>query len=231
MHWMITGANRGIGLEYVKQLLARGDEVFAMCRQPASASDLQELKSRYSDKLSIVALEITDPESVASAYATVSSQTDSLDVIVNNAAINTGEDTIETATKDNLLKCFEVNVVGTMLVSQRFMALLKNGNQPRLVNIGSGAGSIADGAPPMYCSYNISKTGLNMLNMMLHQIMHPQGMISTVLNPGWVITDMGGENADMQPEESVKHQLVVIDTLTLDDSGRFKNYDGSEIAW
>lgn len=231
MRWMITGSNRGIGLEYVKQLLARGEQVFAACRDPESATDLQALHAQYGKQLSLIQLEITDPDSVNQAYADVSSQVDGLDVLINNAAINSGEDTLATVTKENLMRCFEVNVAGVMLVSQRFIDLLKQGEHPRLVNIGSGAGSIGDGAPPIYLSYNISKSALNMLNMMIHQLVHPMGIISIVLNPGWVITDMGGENADMQPSESIRQQLTVIDGLSLDDSGRFKNYDGVEIAW
>lgn len=231
MRWMITGSNRGIGLEYVRQLLARGEQVVATCRTPNNATELQTLKQQYDDNLLIVALEVTEPESVAKAYATVAAQMKGLDVLVNNAAINPGEDALLTVTKDEMMRSFEVNTVGVLLVTQKFISLLQKGNNPRLVNISSGAGSIGDGAPPMYISYSISKTALNMLNMMIHKATHDDGIISIVLNPGWVITDMGGENADLQPEESVTMQLGVIDKLTSDDSGHFKDHAGGEIAW
>ncbi len=231
MRWMITGSNRGIGLEYVRQLLVRGETVVAACRTPDKASELQALKQQYDDTLLIIGLDVTDSDSITKAYETVSEQLEGLDVLVNNAAINSGEDALLTVTKEDMMRTFEVNTVGVLSVTQTFLALLQKGDNPRLVNISSGAGSIGDGAPPMYISYSISKTALNMLNMMIHQATHEDGIISIVLNPGWVITDMGGENADLQPEASVKMQLDVIDKLTSDDSGHFKDYTGDEIVW
>ena len=231
MRVLITGSNRGIGLEYVRQLLARGEHVFAMCRNPDSAQELQVLRDQYTSQLVIIKLDVTDPTSVNTAYDEVSAQVDSLDLIINNAGIDLGAETLGNIQKTNFMRAFEVNVVGVMLVSQRFVHLLKCGDNPRLVNIGSGAGSMTEGAPAGLYSYNASKAGLNMLTTMLHRDLQTSGIITIVLNPGWVITDMGGANAKLQPEDSVRQQLQVIDGLTIDDSGVFKNYDGGEIAW
>ena len=230
MRVLITGSNRGIGLEYVRQLLARGDTVFAACRKPDAADDLQQLQANYGERLTIVQMEVVDEESVANAYAHVRQQTDALDLLVNNAAINPGSEKLGEINKSDLMRTFEVNVAGVMLVSQQFVDLLKNGEQPRLVHISSGAGSIARGGPGMY-SYRTSKAALNMFNRVLYQDLKPLGIISIVLNPGWVITDMGGPNANLQPEDSIRQQLAVIDSLTMDDTGTFKDYTGDPIDW
>jgi NAD(P)-dependent dehydrogenase (short-subunit alcohol dehydrogenase family) len=228
---MITGSNRGIGLEYVRQLLARGDRVFATCRNPESAQGLQTLKEQYEARLSIIKLEVVDPESVETAYAEIEKQVDALDLIINNAAINPGSEKLADIKKSNMMQTFEVNVAGVMLVSQRFVTLLKEGNNPRFVNISSGVGSIARGGAPHLYSYSISKAALNMFNQILATEVKPMGITSIVLNPGWVITDMGGAGANLQPADSIRQQLQVIDSLTMDDTGRFKDYDGTELAW
>lgn len=231
MRVMVTGSNRGIGLEYVRQLLGRGEHVFATCRQPEQAQDLQNLKNQYGDMLSIVKMEVTNANSVEQAHDDVSSQVEALDVIINNAAINFGDEVFGELKKENFMQAFEVNVVGVMLVSQQFADLLQKGENPRLVNISSGAGSLTVGAPPTLYSYNVSKTALNMLNMMLHKALSPQGVTCIALNPGWVVTDMGGPDADLKPEDSIRQQLAVIDGLTSANSGHFKDYAGGELAW
>lgn len=231
MRVMVTGSNRGIGLEYVRQLLARGDRVFAMCRKPDDASELQVLKGTYGDQLSIFPLDVADENSIASAYEAVSAETDALDVLINNAAINPGDESFGDLKKENFMKTFEVNVVGVMLVTQYFADLLKQGDRPRLINLSSGVASLAEGAPAGLYSYNVSKTALNMLNRTMTHELKPMGIISIVIDPGWVITDMGGPGAQLQPEESVRNQLAVIDGLTMDDCGSYKHYSGREIAW
>ena len=230
MRVLVTGSNRGIGLEYVRQLLARGDRVFATCRNPDAADALKQLKTDYDDALTLVAMEVIDPDSVASAYDSVCGQVDALDLLINNAAINPGEEKLGGIQKADLMSAFEVNVAGVMLVSQQFVDLLKNGDNPRLVHISSGAGSITQGSPGQY-SYRVSKAALNMFNRVLYQELKPLGIISVVLNPGWVITDMGGPNAHLQPEDSIRQQLQVIDSLTMDDTGSFKDYNGGELPW
>lgn len=230
MRVLVTGSNRGIGLEYVRQLLARGDRVFAACRNPGAADALKQLKADHGEQLSIVALEVIDPDSVKSAYDAVRGEVDALDLLINNAAINPGHETLAEIKKSDLMRTFEVNVAGVMLVSQQFVELLKQGKNPRLVHISSGAGSIAIGGPGLY-SYRTSKAALNMFNRVLYQELKPLGISSVVLNPGWVVTDMGGPNAHLQPEDSIRQQLQVIDALTMDDSGTFKDYNGDELPW
>ncbi len=231
MRIMITGSNRGIGLEYVRQLLARGDQVFAACRNPESAQELQTLKDQYASQLSIIKMEVSDESSVSAAYEEVSKQVDALDIIINNAAINPGDESLDDIKKSVLMQTFEVNVAGVMTVTQQFIPLLQQDDNPRLVNISSGVASLARGGAGKLYSYNISKTALNMLNLMLHKDLQPMGVITLSMSPGWVKTDMGGDGAQLEPEYSIRHQLQVIDGLTPEDSGRFVDFDGEDIPW
>ena len=231
MRVLITGSNRGIGLEYVRQLLARGDTVFAACRNPDLADDLKELQADYGDKLTLVQMDVSDENSIATAHTQVSQQTAALDILINNAAINPGREEFGGIKKSDLMQTFEVNVAGVMLVSQQFVDLLKNGEQPRLIQISSRGGSFALNARTGMCSYRTSKAALNMLNKVIHHELKLLGIISIVMAPGWVITDMGGPNASLQPKDSIRQQLAVIDSLTMDDAGTFKDYTGSTVAW
>lgn len=230
MRVMVTGSNRGIGLEFVRQLLARGATVFATARQPEQADALAALKRAHGAALHIVELDVADPHSVVNAHAAVTQQTDALDLLINNAAILIEGEGLGQLDKDNLVRTLEVNVAGPMLVTQQFMTLLAAGTQPRLVYISSGAGSIARARSGLV-SYRVSKAALNMLMRVLDHDLKPKGIASLALNPGWVATDMGGADASLQAAESVRHQLQVIDALTLEQSSTFLDYDGSPIAW
>ena len=227
----ITGSNRGIGLEYVRQLLARGEQVFAGCRTPDKATELHTLKKTYPETLAMVGLDVTEPASVEAAYQAVQSHMPALDLVINNAGVNPNEESLGNIQKADFMRAFEVNVAGAMLVSQQFFPLLKEGTNPKLVHIGSGAGSLALGGVPELYSYCVSKAALNMFHRMLEKDLKSHGIISIVQNPGWVVTDMGGPNAELDVADSVKQQLAVIDKLTPADSGAFRDYTGEPIAW
>ncbi len=231
MKALITGTNRGIGLEYVHQLAARGDQVFAACRQPDEATALNELKTQYGDLVSIIALEVTEPDSIAASYAAVSAQTDALDLLINNAAIGTADGGLGSYDMDVMQTVLTVNAIAPMLVIERFLPLLKAGVEPKIINISSGAGSIGNRNSLRPYSYGASKAALNFYTRNLSFDVKDAGVIAISLNPGWVRTDMGGPNADIGVEESIRKGLIVIDGLTLDDSGKFFNYTGENIPW
>lgn len=230
MRVLITGSNRGIGLAYVQQLLARGDTVYAASRQPEQAADLQALTATYDDQLILVQMDVADADSVAAAGAAVQQHTDALDLLINNAGVNPDEGGLGDLQKDQLLWVLEVNVAGVMLVTQQFTDLLAAGANPRVVHISSGAGSLAQASAGML-SYRVSKAALNMLHRVLDFDLRERGITTLALNPGWVATDMGGADASLQPDESVRQQLQVINAMTLAESGAFKNYDGSTLPW
>ena len=232
MKYLITGANRGIGLELVRQLLERGEHVFAACRRPDTATVLHDLQAYYpGNHLVIVQLDVTDPESINTCYTAVQQHTTELDVLINNAGIGGSQEVLGTITQETLLRTYTVNSAGPILVSQQFLPMMKAGTAKKIINVSSGAGSITyrnQGSMYAYCA---SKAALNMHSKNLSMALTEFGITVIALGPGWVKTDMGGPDAQITPEESVKGMLKVIDSLTLEDTGKFYNYTGSEMPW
>lgn len=231
MRYLVTGANRGIGLELTRQLLARGDRVFAACRQPDTATALQELAVEDRARLKVVQLDVSDPASIAASYDVVARLADSLDVLINNAGVGAGNESLGTVTQETLLHTYKVNAAGPILVVQQYLDLLKVGEGKKIVNISTGISSIGDRDRGGMYSYTGSKAALNMHNKNLSLDVAAFGITSIVLDPGWVKTDMGGPNAWITPEESVSGILKVVDGLTIEKSGKFFHYTGSEIPW
>jgi NAD(P)-dependent dehydrogenase (short-subunit alcohol dehydrogenase family) len=231
MKYLITGANRGIGLELTRQVLGRGDQVFAATRQPDSASELQALKKQYGDHIQLVALDVSDPASMAASYAVVRQQTDSLDVLINNAGISGGSEPLGTVTQETLIGNYKVNAAGPILMAQQYLDLLKAGTAKKIVNLTTGISSIGTRDWGGMYSYTASKAALNMLNKNLSLDLAKLGIVSIVIDPGWVKTDMGGPGAWITPEESVSGILKVADNLTMDQTGKFFHYSGSEVPW
>ncbi len=227
MQVLVTGASRGLGLEFTRQLLSRGDRVFAACRRPDQAVELSELNGQ----LTLVELDVTNQSTIDSAYETIKSQTKSLDLLINNAGVSAGSDPLGDLQQDKMLDIFNVNAVGPMLIVQRFLDLLKAGHDPKIVNLTSGLGSISSRDQGGMYSYAASKAALNMLTHTLAHDVRPAGITTIVIDPGWVKTDMGGPNAWITPEELIQGMLKVIDNLTLEQSGQFFHYSGSQIPW
>ena len=140
---LITGANRGIGLEMTRQFVQRGDFVFAGCRQPEQADDLQALSRKFPQQLSIVALDVVNDDSVAVAKTAVSSQTNHLDILINNAGINISGDRLDSNQPAILERTLQVNTIGPMRVITQFVDLLRRGTDAKLINISSQLGSLA----------------------------------------------------------------------------------------
>lgn len=231
MRILVTGANRGIGLEFACQLAARGDRVFACCRLPDQAVDLRALKVQYPNRITIVQLDVTEPSSINSAYETIKSQTDALDMLINNAGI-TRPDPLGEVDRDAMLHILNVNTVSPILIVQRFLDLLKAGDQPKIINLTSGLGSISGRSSGGKYSYASSKAALNMVTRTLALDMKQFGISTIVIDPGWVQTDMGGPDAWITPQQSISDMLHnVIDNLTLEQSGQFYHHSGKQIPW
>jgi NAD(P)-dependent dehydrogenase (short-subunit alcohol dehydrogenase family) len=228
---LITGANRGIGLELVRQCLGRGDRVFAACRAPQQAAQLKALGG--AERLTVVAMEVADEQSIRAACEAVRSQTDGLDVLINNAGIyKKGRDGLSTFEVVEMLEVFRVNSIGPLVVVREFLDLLRKGNAPKVANVSSEMGSIGRKHNGSEYGYSASKAALNMISRLLSFDLRRDGIaVVTFLHPGWVKTDMGGRGAPLEPEVSVRGMLAVIDSLTLADSGRFLQWDGQELPW
>lgn len=231
MQLLVTGANRGIGLELTRQLLDRGDLVIAACRKPDTADALHELQANAGARLVIVPLDVSDPASIAACYAVVSAQIDALDVLINNAGLGGSGEQLGNLTQEALIQRYTVNAAGPILMAQQFLPLIKTGDAKTIINVTSGIGSIGNRSGGGSYDYTTSKAALNMLNKNLSLDTATDGIITIVIDPGWVKTDMGGPNAWITPEESVNGILSVLASLTPEDSGKFYHYTGSEIPW
>jgi NAD(P)-dependent dehydrogenase (short-subunit alcohol dehydrogenase family) len=228
---LITGANRGLGLELTRLCAARGDQVFAGCRFPERDTALQDLSAQFSGRVSILPLAITDAASLDRCLQQVRSDGDALDMLINNAAINDEGETLRTFDAGKATQQWMVNAVGQVLVAQKFLDLLKAGRDPKIINVTSEAGSISTMDRFRGYYYFGSKAAMNMFSRSMAWDPDTAGIITIALHPGWVRTDMGGSEADLSVAESAEGILKVIADLTPEDNGKFYTWDGQEYPW
>jgi len=229
---LITGANRGLGLEFVRQLLARGDRVIAACREPGRANALNGLAGEHPGRLHLLPLDVADARSrtaLASELPLVLDEGGRIDLLINNAGVLHSGERFGTLDATNLEHSFRVNAMGPLLLTQALAPLLADG--ARVANLSSRLGSMAlttrFGTP----TYAISKAALNMATVLLAQALAARAIVVAALSPGWVRTEMGGSDAETAPEDAVAGMLRQIDALGEGDSGRFLGTDGETIAW
>jgi len=223
---LISGASRGIGLEFTKQCLGRGDQVVACCRNPAEAGQLASLAG---PNLTVVELDVSDSISIETLPDRLPELTYSL--FINNAGIYGQSQSLDQADPDEWLRIFRVNTIAPLLVTRALLPRMSTSGDARLVYLSSRMGSIAENTSGGTYVYRSSKTALNQVVKSLALDLAGRGMAVAALHPGWVQTDMTGPNALIDTRTSVKGLMAVIDALTLEKSGRFYNYDGSEIPW
>ena len=221
MKTLVTGANRGIGLELVRQLKERGDDVIACAR--SSSKELDALGVR------VEKLDVRDAASVRSLKVD-----GVLDLVFNVAGVYGGpKQSIKQMAEDlelrDVIETFDVNAVGPLRVAVALRPHLRKGS--KLVHITSGMGSISDNTSGGYYAYRMSKAALNMASRSLAVDLKGDGIISVVINPGWVQTDMGGKSAPTPVDESVRGILREVDKATLADSGEFLNWKGNRYAF
>ena len=229
---LVTGANRGLGLAFVRQLLARGDKVLATCRQPGRATALNALAGEHPGRLNVLPLEVAEPRSRAELVRElplVLGEAGRLDLLVNNAGVlHSGErfGHLDQAVLEDSLR---VNAVGPFLLAEALAPWLRDG--ARIANLSSVMGSIAgrgEFRSPGYCA---SKAAQNMLTVQLAHALAPRGIVVLALHPGWVQTDMGGAAAELGAEASVAGLLQVIEAAVPAQSGQFLDWRGQPIPW
>ncbi|WP_375771112.1 SDR family oxidoreductase [Archangium gephyra] len=230
MRYAITGASRGLGLEFVRQLLNRGDAIEAGVRSPAEARQLQELAQGAEGRLRLHALDISNPQSV-DAFAAAVGQGQPLDVLINNAGVYGKDGALNELDYESMAQTFAINTLGPLRLTAALLPALRRGSARRVVHITSQMGSIGDNGMGGSYGYRISKAALNMAMRNMHVDLHPEGFVTIAMHPGWVQTDMGGPQAPLRPEESVRGMINVIDRLKAEDGGRFFSYAGAEIPW
>ncbi len=227
---VVTGARRGLGLEFVRQLLERGDRVLAGCRHPNQAKELTALASKYPTQLVITALDVTDAAS-RDALADRLASWNRIDLLINNAGVLVNGERFGSIAELNLRRSFDVNAIAPLMLVQRLASLLEQGRQPVIANISSTLGSIGATGSVQTPSYGISKAALNMVSRMIGLALAGSGVRTVTLHPGWVRTDMGGANAPLAPEQSIRGMLSVIDQLPANSAGNFFDYRGEPLPW
>ena len=227
---LITGANRGLGLEFARQYLAEGWQVYATCRDPGSASKLRRLSDASDRKLQILALDVTDPTSVKTAARELDGQ--AIDLLLNNAGVGGARNqTVGNIDYAAWAKVLETNTMGPMRVSEAFVDHVTRSERKLIVTLTSGMGSIGDNTSGSSIAYRSSKAAVNRVMRSLPIDLASRGVTCIVVNPGWVRTDMGGPDATLTPAESVSRLTRLIDNLGPAQSGKFFNHDGREYAW
>lgn len=228
---LITGANRGIGLEFSRQYAADGWRVLACSRYPEKSDELNKLAARYPELIKVHALDVADHVQIDRLAQLLADE--SIDLLINNAGIYPDSDKSGFGHTDyaGWIQAFRINTMAPLKMAETFATQIARGKQKTIVTITSKMGSIADNSGGGSYLYRSSKAAVNMVVKSLAIDLKPLGITAVVVHPGWVKTDMGGPNAMISAEQSVAGIRQVIDSLTLESSGTFFAYDGQVIPW
>lgn len=223
---MITGSNRGIGLELVRQYADDGWKVIATCRSPIGVGELATLDG----DIEVHGLDVSDQYQINRLAKDLHGVP--IDVLINSAGIfGPKEYSLDEIDYQEWMKVFDVNVFSPLKVSLAFAENIASSDQKKLITISSIMGSIADNTSGGNTIYRTSKAAVNSVMRGLAADFLEQSIAVRVLHPGWVQTDMGGSNAAITPAQSVKGMRSVIDELSLKGTGTYINYDGKELPW
>ncbi|MER2520351.1 MAG: SDR family oxidoreductase [Bdellovibrionales bacterium] len=236
---LVTGANRGIGLEFARQYATDGWKVIATCRLPDQAEALIDL-AKSKPGIRIEPLNVNDGDSVASLSSRFSEE--AIDVLINNAGILTGTaqpctaeandpaQSFGTIDAEAWMRILQTNTVAPVMLTQALFPQIMRGTTRKIAMISSGWGSLEQTGPE-YMGYRSSKAALNAAMRSISEMLRNSGVILASLSPGWVRTDMGGSGATLLPEKSVAGMRKVIADLTLKQSGGFFRYNGEVAPW
>ena len=220
---MITGASRGLGLEFARQFYNEECRVIATCRSPKDANELNAIGD-----IDVHALDVTDDKSVTTLADKLRGE--NIDILINNAGVIGQRDGFGRIDYDIWAKTMDTNVFGPMRVAEAFRDNVMNSYKKQMIFITSRMGSITEAVPNAYV-YRSSKAALNMAVKCLSAELGEQGLIAVLFHPGHVQTDMGGQAAPVTPQKSIEGMKNQIVALTRDDNGRFLSYDGRQIPW
>ncbi len=221
--WLVTGTNRGIGLEFVRQLAGRGERVIGTARRPDRADELRETGAR------VEALDVADDGSVAALARSLEGET--LDFLVLSAAIGEAGPGVTDLVPAEVERTLNVNAVGAVRMTRALFPNLRAGKRRTIVALSSGLGSIGRNTEGGWIAYRMGKAALNMFMRSAASELARDRFTCVVIDPGWVRTDMGGPEAPLTPEASVGAMLGVIEGLSPSDSGRFLDRRGRDIPW
>ena len=240
---LVTGASKGLGLEWCRQLARDGFKVILTARTLGAAEAAVADLARDGLEVVPAAVDVSDEAEISVLSKTIGSQFGHIDLMINNAGINSKDDpdpsvvakSSELASLDaeEILRHLRINSVSPILMAKHFRALLKASNRPLIVSVSSWLGSISEKTSARgHYAYTTSKAALNMMNRNLAIELASDGIICLVVNPGWVRTSMGGGDADLSAAESVRGLIDnVINKVTSDDNGEFFQWDGARHPW
>lgn len=227
---LITGANRGLGLEFCKQYAQDGWDVLACCREPKNAVDLTQLAAQFSN-ISLLSLDVSDLTQID----VLAKQLDgtAIDVLLSNAGVygdvaGHGFGKLDYA---QWQKTMTINVFAPVKLTEAFLPHLQRGTQKKVVAMSSLMGSMADNGSGGSILYRSSKAALNAAMKSIAIDNRQKEIAVLILHPGWVKTDMGGSNAPMEIPDSVQKMRDTIANFTLAQSGEFLRYDGATLPW
>jgi NAD(P)-dependent dehydrogenase (short-subunit alcohol dehydrogenase family) len=228
---LITGTNRGIGLELTQQYAADGWRIYACCRNPETADALNALAAQYDGKVTVHQLDTCNDEqrrALASELAGIP-----IDILFNNAGMygNWDYQSFGSSDRNEWLNTLDANVIAPMQMMETFADNVAASEQKLIANMSSKMGSMQDNGSGGSYIYRSSKAALNAVCVSAAKNLAPRGIKVAVLHPGWVRTDMGGENGELSVEESASALRRNLASMTDDDSGRFMDIDGSTIPW
>ncbi len=227
---LITGANRGIGLELSKHYLAQGWQVHACCRKPNDANALNDLAKNYQDMLTIHALEVTNESQMGSLKETLHNKP--VDMLINNAGVYALEASQFGKTDDKAWdEAVAVNLIAPMKMMEHFVENISISGKKIIASMSSKMGSMDDNGSGGAYAYRATKAALNAVMVSAAQDLRHLDITALILHPGWVRTDMGGPNGEISAEQSAKMLAEILDNCSIEDSGTFFDIDGSVISW
>jgi len=228
---LITGANRGIGLEFCNQYAAAGWRVLACCRDPGKAAALNKLAAQYPDLIKVQALDVTSHVQIGQLARALTDE--SIDLLINNAGVYPESDKRGFGQTDYIewMAAFNINTMAPLKMVEAFIQQIARSQLKLIVTITSQMGSVDDNGSGGSYLYRSSKAAANMVVKSLAVDLKDKGITSVAFNPGWVKTDMGGPNAMIAVEQSVADMRKVIAGLTPADTGKFIGNDGLVILW
>ena len=219
---LVTGANRGIGLEFCRQLKARGDDVIAVCR--SSSPDLDQLDIEV-----IEDVDVADPESVAQLASRLTGRR--IDILINNAGVlrRASLGTLAAESVTDMVDQFRTNSLGPILVTEALMPNLQKGSKVGIVT--SRMGSVTDNTSGGYYGYRMSKAAVNIAGVSLARDLADRGIAVALLHPGYVRTDMTGQEGFIDPDEAARGLIQRLDELSMTSSGGFWHTNGEALPW
>jgi NAD(P)-dependent dehydrogenase (short-subunit alcohol dehydrogenase family) len=227
---LITGANRGLGLEHCRQFLMRGKQVIALARVPNEAAELDALLVQFPSQLKIYrydALDLSAPERIKQQL-----DDQPIDLMLANAGANGAQRQVFGSVQvESMLQLVQINAIAPLKLAEALIDNVAASERKQIAFQSSLMGSIGDNASGSHYAYRVAKAALNMIVKTIANDVRSRGVIAVALHPGWVRTRMGGEHAPVALADSVTGQQRQFDAFTLADSGGFFNFDGQALPW